>query len=70
MSSNIVKRARSIVSFALTFVVSGWIHLPLDSAGYVHMQSSSGGITVLEEDDSFHNRTLLSLNDTSHLAGV
>ena len=34
------------------------------------MRSSSGGITVLEEDDFFHNRTLVSLNDTSHLAGV
>lgn len=55
--------------FVLTFVVSAWIHLPLNSAGYVHMRSSSGGITVLEEDDRFHNRTLVSLNDISHLTG-
>ena len=56
--------------FALTFVVAAWIHLPLEAAGYVNMRSSSGGVTVLEEDDFFHNRTLVSLNDTSHLAGV
>jgi len=56
--------------FALTFVVAAWIHLPLESAGYVNMRSSSGGITVLEQDDFFHNRTLVCLNDTSHLTGA
>lgn len=56
--------------FALTFVVAAWIHLPLESAGYVNLRSSSGGITVLEQDDFFHNRTVVSLNDTSHLAAV
>ena len=56
--------------FALTFVVAAWIHLPLESAGYVNLRSTSGGITVLEQDDFFHNRTVVSLNDTSHLAAV
>jgi probable phosphoglycerate mutase len=53
--------------FALTFVVAAWIHLPLESAGYVALRSNSGGITVLEQDDFFHNRAVVSLNDTSHL---
>lgn len=53
--------------FALTFVVAAWIRMPLDSAGYVNLRSTSGGITVLEEDDVFHNRAVLSLNETSHL---
>ncbi len=56
--------------FALTFVVAAWIHLPLESAGYASMRASSGGITVLEQDDFFHNRTVVSLNDTAHLAAV
>jgi len=56
--------------FALTFVVAAWIDLPLESAGYVSMRSSSGGITVLEQDDFFHNRAVVSLNDTSHLEAV
>jgi probable phosphoglycerate mutase len=56
--------------FALTFVVAAWIHLPLDAAGYVNMRASSGGITLLVEDDFFHNRSVVNLNDTSHLTGT
>lgn len=56
--------------FALTFVVAAWIHMPLESAGYVNVRSNSGGITVLEQDDFLHNRTVVSLNDTSHLAAM
>lgn len=55
--------------FALTFLVSSWIGLPLDAAGRVNFRASSGGLTVLEEDDHFHNRTVALLNDTVHLAG-
>lgn len=44
--------------------------MPLGSAGYVNIRSSSGGITLLEEDDFFRNRTVVSLNDVSHLAGT
>jgi probable phosphoglycerate mutase len=56
--------------FALTFVVAAWIHLALDAAGYVNMRASSGGITLLEHDDFFHNRCVVNLNDTSHLTGT
>ena len=52
---------------ALTFVVSAWIRMPLEAAGYVAFRSTSGGITVLHEDDFFRNRAVVSLNDTSHL---
>ncbi len=52
---------------AMTFVVAAWIRMPLEAAGYVSLRSSSGGITVLEEDDYWHNRRVVSLNDTSHL---
>jgi probable phosphoglycerate mutase len=53
--------------FALTFVVAAWIRMPLDSAGHIAIKSTSGGITHLCEDDVFHNRGIVSLNETSHL---
>jgi 2,3-bisphosphoglycerate-dependent phosphoglycerate mutase len=52
---------------AMTFVIAAWIRMPLEAAGYVSFRSTSGGITVLEEDDYWHNRRVASLNDTSHL---
>ncbi len=41
--------------------------MPLESVGYVSFQSTSGAITVLHEDDHFHNRAVVTLNDTRHL---
>lgn len=51
----------------MTFVVAAWIRMPLEAAGYVSFRSTSGGITVLEKDDHWHNRRVVSLDDTSHL---
>jgi probable phosphoglycerate mutase len=53
--------------FALTFVVAAWIGMPLEAADYINLKSNSGGITHLCEDDLFHNRAIVQLNDTSHL---
>ncbi|WP_040339509.1 histidine phosphatase family protein [Candidatus Blastococcus massiliensis] len=53
--------------FALTFVVAAWIGMPLESTGFVSLRASSGGITVLEQDDFFANRSVLRLDDTAHL---
>jgi probable phosphoglycerate mutase len=53
--------------FALTFVIAAWITMPLEAAGHIAVQSTSGGITHLFEDDIFSNRGIMSLNDTSHL---
>jgi probable phosphoglycerate mutase len=53
--------------FALTFVVAAWIEMPLEAAGAIAVTSTSGGITHLVEDDRYHNRGIVSLNDTSHL---
>ena len=53
--------------FALTFVVAAWIGMPLAAAGSVAVTSTSGGITLLSEDEVFHNRGIVRLNDTSHL---
>jgi 2,3-bisphosphoglycerate-dependent phosphoglycerate mutase len=54
--------------FALTFVVAAWIKLPLDNADYILVKATSGGITHLFEDDVYHNRSIVSVNETSHLA--
>jgi 2,3-bisphosphoglycerate-dependent phosphoglycerate mutase len=55
---------------ALTFVVAAWITMPLDSAGHIAVKSTSGGITHLFEDDVFHSRGIIFLNDTTHLDGA
>ncbi|WP_410664355.1 histidine phosphatase family protein [Amycolatopsis sp. lyj-84] len=46
---------------ALTFVVAAWIRMPLESAGYVDFHASPGSVTVLREDDYFHNRQVVTL---------
>jgi probable phosphoglycerate mutase len=53
--------------FALTFVVAAWIKLPIDAAGHIAVTSTSGGITHMMEDDVYHNRNIVSVNETSHL---
>lgn len=52
---------------ALTFVVAAWIGMPLEATGHFAVKSTSGGITHLQEDDAFHNRFIVNLNDTTHL---
>ena len=54
--------------FALTFVLASWIRMPIESLGFVSFRAVSGSITVLREDDYFHNRQIVSLGDTRHLA--
>ena len=54
--------------FAITFIVASWIGMPIESLGYVNFRVASGSITTLREDDYFHNRQVVSLSDTLHLA--
>ena len=54
--------------YALTFVISRWIGLPLQNAGFVNFRSSSGGITHLQQDDFWRNRGIRVVNDTRHLS--
>jgi probable phosphoglycerate mutase len=53
--------------FALTFVVAAWIGMPIEALGYVNLRASAGSITVLREDDRFHNRQVVTLDATAHL---
>lgn len=50
-----------------TFVIARWIGMPIDALAYVSFRVSPGSITHLREDDYFHNRCVMSLNDTAHL---
>jgi 2,3-bisphosphoglycerate-dependent phosphoglycerate mutase len=52
---------------SVTFVIARWIGMPVDALACVSFRVSLGGITHLREDDYFHNRCVMSLNDTSHL---
>ncbi len=52
-----------------TFVIAHWIGMPLDALDYVSFSVASGSITHLREDDYFHNRSVVSLGETAHLAG-
>ncbi|OIQ67511.1 putative phosphoserine phosphatase 2 [mine drainage metagenome] len=54
--------------FAVTFALASWIRMPIESLGYVNFHAASGSITELREDDYFHNRQVVSLSDTRHLA--
>lgn len=53
--------------FALTFLVMAWIAMPVDALGYVNLRSSPGGITLMREDDFFHNRQIVRLDSVDHL---
>lgn len=55
--------------FAQVFVLTAWIKMPFESLGSVSFRAPSGSISLLREDDFFHNRQLVSLGDTRHLDG-
>lgn len=50
-----------------TFLLAAWIGLPIDAAGLVAFRFSSGGITLLREDDHRHSRMVVYLSDIGHL---
>lgn len=53
--------------FALTYVITAWLEIPWESAGYASFASNPGSITTLAEDDFFHNRQVATLADITHL---
>ncbi|MFT2751104.1 histidine phosphatase family protein [Clavibacter sp. Sh2088] len=52
-----------------TFVIARWIGMPVTALDVVGFRLPAGSITHLVEDDVFHNRTVVSLGDTTHLLG-
>ncbi|WP_293699919.1 histidine phosphatase family protein [uncultured Agrococcus sp.] len=60
---------RIIVTHAGTanWVIAAWMRVPIQGCSYAAFNIPSGSITVLREDDMFHNRTLVDLGDRSFL---
>jgi probable phosphoglycerate mutase len=56
--------------FALTFVVAAWVKMAIEDIGYIHLPVSSGSITHLRENEFWKDRAVITLGDTSHLAGL
>lgn len=51
-----------------TFVVARWMRVPVTALDVMSFHFDAGGITHLREDDYFHNRTLVTLNEQTHLS--
>lgn len=56
--------------FAHTFVVTTWLRVPVEAAGFAAFTTSPGAITHLAHDDGWGNRTLVDLGATSHLTAA
>lgn len=54
---------RIIVTHAGTasWAIAAWLGIPLESCAYLAFRVGSGSLTILEKDDVFHNRSLVSL---------
>ncbi|WP_330230166.1 histidine phosphatase family protein [Nocardia sp. NBC_00508] len=53
--------------YAQTFVITTWLLVPVEAAGFASFATEPGAITHLRLDDYWRNRSVLSLADTSHL---
>ncbi|MFG1793504.1 histidine phosphatase family protein [Nocardia sp. NPDC049149] len=53
--------------YALTFVVTTWLQVPVAASGFVAFTTSPGAITHLRLDDYWRNRAVVSLADVAHL---
>ncbi|WP_228824564.1 histidine phosphatase family protein [Nocardia blacklockiae] len=53
--------------YALTFVITAWMRIPVQATGFASFATTPGAITHLRHDDYWRNRTLVSLADTAHL---
>lgn len=50
-----------------TLLIAAWIGMPIDAAGLVQFQVSSGSISVLRKDSRNYSHQVAQLNDASHL---
>lgn len=50
--------------FALTFIVSAWLGMPIESLGVARYGTASGSLTRLEMDPDWGDRKLVSFNET------
>ncbi|MGY1939540.1 histidine phosphatase family protein [Nocardia gipuzkoensis] len=54
--------------YALTFVITTWMMIPVEAAGFASFATEPGAITHLRHDDYWRNRAMLGLAETSHLS--
>ena len=54
--------------FAQTFVITTWLQVPVEAAGFASFATTPGAITHLRHDDYWRNRTVAALADSRHLA--
>lgn len=53
--------------YAQTFVITTWLQIPVDAAGFAAFETEPGAITHLRHDDYWRNRAVVALADTAHL---
>ena len=47
-----------------SWVIASWLRIPVEACYYAAFRAASGSVTTLEEDDRFHNRSLVRLGET------
>lgn len=45
------------------WVIAAWMGIPVEACAHAAFRLPSGSVTILEEDDVFHNRALVSLGN-------
>ena len=53
--------------YAQTFVITTWLQVPVEAAGFASFATTPGAITHLRQDDYWRNRTVVALSETRHL---
>lgn len=53
--------------YAQTFVITSWLHVPVESTGFVSFAPAPGSITHLHHDDVWRNRSVVDLANASHV---
>lgn len=49
-------------------VIAAWMRIPAEACVYAAFRAPTGSVTVLEQDDYFHNRSLVTLGDRGFFA--
>lgn len=56
--------------FTATFLIMAWLKVPVEYMDFCNFRVIPGSITLLQEDDNFHNRAVAHLNYTEHLKAI
>jgi 2,3-bisphosphoglycerate-dependent phosphoglycerate mutase len=53
--------------FMATFLILAWMKIPVDNMDYAQFPGGSGGVTLWNEDDFWHNRNVIYTNKMNYL---